>query len=1179
MNKHTATARILCLLWLLCHGIFPSVAQGDTLHAVPSLTADRPLTVREHYLPYDERHCVGQDSTDVHHAFVTHRIPDDYPYAEPVERPFNVRINGAYMALYNDRNYWGGTVDFGSFEMQDGADIHIDIICKDSLRTFELLPLSQDYSVSRTAPNALRLTTHAANRQVTLIANGDGHTGQVLHLFCNPITTVERPTDADYYFGPGYHNLTQRYGGPLTITARQHVYVAPGAVVDGTLRISAADGARISGGGMVVNTGGSLLNIDNSRHCTVSGITLHGHRPQGWQATVYGSEYIHVSHLKILCTRYASTDGLNFVSSSHCQTDSCFIRACDDAIAIKGMGNQRPDRSPEVTDLRFNHLQLWNDCNNAFSIGAETRARRFSHISLTDTDILFSYDDPQYHTQLDERAALGLCCLHGTFFHDIHYDDIRVYHCERLIAMGFKPSFWFGTIPGDQSTQGGIRHVTFRNVRSLTRSDSPIANEILLNAWQQEGTPTKLIEDIRFDHVMAEGQPIDRVGHPLLKINHPRLVRALCFTPSATASRQSASSRVSLQPLFSDGMVLQQQSQVPVWGTATPGATITVTPSWNRQACTATADSQGHWELRLSTPEAGGPYEMDILSDRDTGITLHDILIGEVWLCSGQSNMDMPLTGWGRIMNYEREIAAADHPQLRLLHVDYTMSPQPENQLRTLGGGWQHCTSQSVAGFSAAAYFFGRDILQSRQVPVGLIQAAWGGTPAEAWVSSEGLSRLPDYKEAVARIRRLPVDASERKAFYEDELTQWNRLLQADGDAWHAGILHYGQPDYDDRLWDDAPVPGYASGQGYDDFDGILWYRTTIDIPSQWAGEELTLDLGRIDDNDLTFFNDRPIGHTDGYAEHRRYHVPSEWVRPGKAVITVRVLDIGGGAGLMDTVRLQGRPLTSRWKMRRAQPLHTLAAQPRNPLTDAKNACMLYNAMIHPLAPYTIKGVLWYQGEDNANRAYQYRELLPCLIDDWRNRWGYGFPFYIAQLANYQPRKPQPTASKWAELREAQQLTARHTPQCATACLIDTGTADDIHPKNKQAAGHRLALLARALTYGEDVEYSGPTYTGHEVEGGSVRLHFSHADGLHFTAADVHSAFSVAGPDHRFHWAEARIEGTDIVVSSPDVPLPVAVRYGWADNPTACLTNGSGLPAHPFRTDDWPGLTFGNTDY
>ena len=487
----------------------------------------RDAAARRHFLPFDEKRCMGQDSTDVRHAFATHRIPDGYPYLEPIERPFNVLVEGACVALYNDCNYWGGTVDFGAFEMQPRTPVTIDIICKDSLTRYELLPQSTAYTVSQIAPNALRITMRGADRQLTLIAGDDARTGHVLHLFCNAFQPEVNPADVDYYFPPGYHSLKQRFGGPLTVSGQEKVYIAPGAVVDGTIRVSQADGAVIGGGGMVVNTSGTLLSIDRCRNSAFSGITLHGHRPQGWQTIVNGCENIDIRRLKIISTRYASTDGLNFVSSSHCRVDSCFIRACDDAIAIKGMGSTPPSQSPEVTDLRFSHLQLWNDCNNAFTIGAETRARQFSHISLTDTDILFSYDDPEYHTQLDERAALGICCLHGTYFNNLLYENIRIYHCERLIAMGFKPSFWFGTILGDQSTAGGIKHVTFRNIQSLSHSDSPIANEVLLNGWLREGTPTKLIEHITFDHVLVEGRPIDRLSHPLLKINDPTIVRPI----------------------------------------------------------------------------------------------------------------------------------------------------------------------------------------------------------------------------------------------------------------------------------------------------------------------------------------------------------------------------------------------------------------------------------------------------------------------------------------------------------------------------------------------------------------------------------------------------------------------------------------------------------------------------
>ena len=648
------------------------------------------------------------------------------------------------------------------------------------------------------------------------------------------------------------------------------------------------------------------------------------------------------------------------------------------------------------------------------------------------------------------------------------------------------------------------------------------------------------------------------------------------------------SSQLRLQPLFTDGMVLQQQSSVPIWGSSEPHATITACGTWNNKPAQVTADVDGRFTVYLSTPSAGGPYEVEITertSSSKNTIVLRDVLIGEVWLCSGQSNMDMPVGGWGQVDNYTDEIARADHPQIRLFHVDYVMSPQPQTTLQARSGGWQRCSPATVANFSATAYFFGRDIALSQNVPVGLIHSAWCGTPAEPWVSAEALSTMHDFAADVARMSDMPVDLDERRAFYDNEIARYNLQLQADADAWTDGRLNYASPSYDDRHWDEAPVGRFTTGEGYDDFDGILWYRTTVDISASQAAQPLTLDLGTVDDNDFTYFNGTLVGHTDGYAERRVYHIPESLVKKGRATILVRCLDGGGNAGLPDTVKLQGKPLTQGWRVRRAQSFHDLPKQPRNPVSDAKNATVLFNGMIHPLVPFTIKGVVWYQGEDNVNRAWQYRTLLPLLINDWRSRWGCDLHFYIAGLANHHPRESQPASSKWAELREAQLYTAAHVPNCHVACLTDIGSADDIHPKNKQETGRRLALLARRYSYGnananEKVNTAcGPVYKDWQQEGHQIRIFFDHAEGLHLAAPAVEGAFAIAGSDGMFYWADARVEENTVVVSSPKVAYPVSVRYNWSDNPLAVLRGGNDLPAYPFRTDDWPGVTYRCTDY
>lgn len=654
-----------------------------------------------------------------------------------------------------------------------------------------------------------------------------------------------------------------------------------------------------------------------------------------------------------------------------------------------------------------------------------------------------------------------------------------------------------------------------------------------------------------------------------------------------TALALSTKAQVTMSPLFTDNMVMQQQTDAPVWGKSQPGRKITITTSWNKRKHETVADSKGKWRTSVRTPKAGGPYEI-VVSDGQP-VTLRNVMIGEVWLCSGQSNMDMPVNGWSHVDNHEAEIKAADHKNIRLLKVDYTISTQPEDNFKAANGGWQVCSPKTVEPFSAVAYFFGRDIEKYRNVPVGLIQSSWGGTPAEAWTSGKSLAQLPEFGKDIDRIASMPADKKERARKYRTELTAWEDGFNALDPAYDGGKFTYCSTQYDDSGWQGAKVPGYLDNPALNTFDGIIWYRKVVDIPADMAGKPLTLRLGKVDDDDLTFFNMTEIGRTTGPAEIREYKIPADKVKAGKAVILVRTLDTGGFAGITgyDNGECELRSengksisLNGTWKIKPSSSLSQANTRPRDPVNDPKNACVLYNGMISPLTGYAIKGAIWYQGEDNSNRAWQYRDLMPLMIEDWREKWGYDFPFFMVQLANFMQRQEQPGESKWAELREAQHITASTLSNCGMACIIDIGDANDIHPRNKQDVGHRLALEARGKVYGEKVASSGPVYRTHVMEKGKMRIFFDHAEGgLASNDGERLKGFAIAGPDHKFHWADAVIDGNTVVVSSPEVKHPVAVRYAWADNPACNLTNDTRLPAVPFRTDDWPGLTYRNTGY
>lgn len=657
------------------------------------------------------------------------------------------------------------------------------------------------------------------------------------------------------------------------------------------------------------------------------------------------------------------------------------------------------------------------------------------------------------------------------------------------------------------------------------------------------------------------------------------------FILLVTASALTAVGRPQLPPLFTDNMVFQQLSDAPIWGQAKPGKKVTISTSWDGGTITTMADASGLWRTSLRTPEAGGPYTVTISDGQK--LVLQNVMVGEVWLCSGQSNMEMPIDGWSRVLNYEQEKQEANqYPNIRLLQVSRTVSAQPLTELETnLGGGWQVCSAQSVKEFSATAYFFGRDIHKYRNVPVGLIDASWGGTFIEPWTSAEVLRLHPDMQEALDELSKQPADKAERERFFAHQMTAWKQQVKVLDPGFDGGRPRWASKDFDASGWPTMTIPVEWEKAELPNYDGAVWLRRTVDIPATWAGKDVTLALGPlVDDLDLTYFNGELVGETDHYGEQRTYTVPSRLVKSGRAVIAMHIIDTGGGGGLYsaaDQLYLECRgeriALGGDWHYQATVPLSKVLPVPVNDASTPNQVSVLFNAMIHPLVGFAIRGSIWYQGCNNEHKGYQYRELLPLMIRDWRAWWGYDFPFYIVQLANYKQLQTEPGDDEWAEVREAQAMAAQHVEKSGLACLIDIGDANDIHPRNKQEVGRRLALIARANTYGErGLEFSGPVFDRYQMEGDKIRIFFRHANGLHTADGGPLKGFAIAGSDHRWHWAEARIDGQSVVVACQDVKAPVAVRYAWHVNPLCNLQNADGLPAVPFRTDDWPGLSINN---
>jgi sialate O-acetylesterase len=646
-----------------------------------------------------------------------------------------------------------------------------------------------------------------------------------------------------------------------------------------------------------------------------------------------------------------------------------------------------------------------------------------------------------------------------------------------------------------------------------------------------------------------------------------------CAITWATAA-ESSSDLPFLHPLFSDHVVLQRSIKVPVWGWTTPGAKVTV--SFAGQSRTTQAHADGKWIIYLSPmPASNEPRKLSVTSsEKNPAVTVEDVLVGDVWLCSGQSNMEMGIGA----CNVTNEIAGANFPYIRLLTVPHLIATQP---VQTLQCHWLPCSPENVmkgswAGFSAVGFFFGRELYRELSIPIGLIHSSWGGTIAEAWTSADGLGALGDFNE---RLLQVAGSAAGKKVDYDSQYEAWCQKNDP------GTIKGWAKPELNAADWKSVKMPQAFERAGLPDFDGIVWFRRNFEVPASWANQKLNLGLGPVDDVDTTFVNGKRVGQMNRYDLNRVYTIPSEILKPGVNVISVRVLDTGGNGGFVGTPeQMFLKPaagtdpavsLAGEWLMRDSVPLSKLPTPPS--VTDANNpnvVTVLYNGMIAPLLPFAIKGAIWYQGESNAPRAYQYRRLLPAMIADWRWHFGVGnFPFYIVQLAAFQATQPQPRDNDWAELREAQSMTAKDVPNSGLAVAIDIGDANDIHPKNKAEVGRRLALCALAETYGKKLEFSGPQYKSMKVEGNSIRLSFDHIDGGLVAKGGELKGFAVAGDDHKFVWAKATIDGKQVLVSEPSISKPVAVRYAWDINPVCNLNNEVGLPAVPFRTDDWPGVT------
>lgn len=629
---------------------------------------------------------------------------------------------------------------------------------------------------------------------------------------------------------------------------------------------------------------------------------------------------------------------------------------------------------------------------------------------------------------------------------------------------------------------------------------------------------------------------------------------------------QNVLSQVKLPQLVRDSMVLQRDIKLKIWGWASKGEKVNV--KFNGKSYKTTTGTDGKWSVLLSPAKAGGPYTMDISASNK--ITLKEILVGDVWFCSGQSNMVHQMNIHD--VTYAKDIAEANYPEIRHFWIPTLTSLEgPKDNLPT--GYWKWANPVDIRPFSAVAYFFARNLYEKYHVPIGLINASVGGTPIEAWTSEEGLKDFPALLSTIQKNKDTAyINGLTRRVFNNNP----NRQPPPVQDKGITGPKTWYDVTYTPKGWKTIAVPGYWEDQGIRDLNGVVWYRKEIEVPASMAGKQAKVFLGRIVDADVLYINGKQVGNTTYMYPQRRYNVPADVLKAGKNTIVVKVTNNGGKGGFVpdkpyclfagnDTIDLKGY-----WQYKVGEVFIPRGGQGFGGGISAQNQpAALYNAMVAPAINYGIKGFLWYQGESNSGRAAEYTKLQPVQIVDWRNKWQQGdVPFLFVQLPNFMDANYVPSESQWAELREAQ-LKSISVPNTGMAVGIDLGEWNDIHPDNKKDVGERLALIARKLSYGENIVYSGPLFQSATIESNKIIISFTNTgSGLISNDGEGLNEFAIAGADKKFVWAKTKIQDDKIVVWSDEIANPVYVRYAWADNPVnPNLYNKEGLPASPFRTD------------
>jgi sialate O-acetylesterase len=656
-----------------------------------------------------------------------------------------------------------------------------------------------------------------------------------------------------------------------------------------------------------------------------------------------------------------------------------------------------------------------------------------------------------------------------------------------------------------------------------------------------------------------------------------------------------------LPPIIADHMVLRKAERTPVWGQANPGTAISV--SLGDQRVETQADANGDWRVEMDLVGADpGPFEMTVASGQDT-VVVHDVLVGEVWVASGQSNMAFTLS---HSRNADHEMAQSNYPQIRMFHVKpYLATPTPREKVK---GQWVVCSLETSGEGTAVGYHFARSLVQHLDVPVGLIHNAWGGTPIEGWMSYDALEHDPELKSGRDHALQSATEYPSQKEAYNRSFGKWLKQNHRE-DTFSENVENFVGQDVAITDWKSIEMPSAIFGDGVSDC-GVVWLRGEVLVTPQMLQSNFPLRIGAMEAFPTVFWNGVEV-RRDTYESYPgkgysyRYYLGVDQLKVGKNILAIRFYAPSGNKTKVD-VHCDFADFDDGLKIKEVTAFPSLTEYERatmppflpNPLRDQDVATYLFNGMIAPILSYGISGVIWYQGESNMSRAYQYRNAFPLLIQDWREKWQQGdLPFYFCQLPEYGLKDSRPKEAAWAELRESQ-ASALHLPNTEMAVLLGLGEAKDVHPRNKKDAGERLALVALAKNYRQNVLYTGPRYHAMKAHGDKIELSFLHGEGLvalpvpttyvlssltGATAPLVRNSpdsklegFAVCGKDREWVWADAEIKGDSVLVGSDEVAEPIAVRYNWANNPSGNLSNRSGLPAAPFRTDDFPAGTLGN---